>query len=94
MLFSMSYTQGLAKLAGEFEAETGIKANIEVVGQDVFENRMTMTFTGKTGDLDVIHAPVIQLQRWIAADWLQPITEYADAMATKDDISGRSVGRL
>ena len=58
VLFSMSYTQGLAKLADDFEAKTGIKANIEVVGQDVFENRITLTFTGKTDDLDVVHTPV------------------------------------
>ena len=31
VLFSMSYTQGLAKLADDFEAKTGIKANIEAV---------------------------------------------------------------
>ena len=31
LLFSMPYTQGLAKLADDFEAKTGIKANIEVL---------------------------------------------------------------
>lgn len=86
LLFSMSYTQGLAKLAGDFEEKTGIKANIEVVGQDVFENRITLTFTGKTDDLDVVHTPVIQLQRWVAADWLQPMTKAVAGMDTKDDI--------
>lgn len=86
LLFSMSYTQGLAKMADDFEAKTGIKANIEVVGQDVFENRITLTFTGKTDDLDVVHTPVIQLQRWVAADWLQPITSAVNSMPTKDDI--------
>ncbi len=86
VLFSMSYTQGLAKLADDFEAKTGIKANIEVVGQDVFENRITLTFTGKTDDLDVVHTPVIQLQRWVAADWLQPMTGSVEGMDSKDDI--------
>lgn len=86
VLFSMSYTQGLAELADDFEAKTGVKANIEVVGQDVFENRITLTFTGKTDDLDVVHTPVIQLQRWVAADWLQPMTKAVDGMASKDDI--------
>ncbi len=86
VLFSMSYTQGLAKLADDFKAKTGHTANIEVVGQDVFENRITLTFTGKTDDLDVVHTPVIQLQRWVAADWLQPMTDAVGSMATKDDI--------
>ncbi|MEP6064952.1 MAG: sugar ABC transporter substrate-binding protein, partial [Paracoccaceae bacterium] len=61
VLFSMPYTQGLAKLEADFEAKTGHTANIEVIGQDVFENRITLSLTGKTGDLDVVHTPVIQV---------------------------------
>jgi len=86
VMFGMPYTRGLQKLASDFEAETGIKANIDVVGQDVFENRITLSFTGATGDIDVVHTPVIQVQRWVAADWLKPITAEVDRMSVKDDI--------
>lgn len=86
VLFSMPYTQGLAELESDFEAKTGLTANIEVIGQNVFENRVTLSFTGKTGDVDVVHTPVIQVQRWIEAGWLQPITGQVDAMDSKDDI--------
>jgi multiple sugar transport system substrate-binding protein/sorbitol/mannitol transport system substrate-binding protein len=86
VLFSMPYTQGLAQLSDDFEAKTGHNVNIDVVGQDVFESRITLSFTGKTGDLDVVHTPVIQVQRWIEAGWLHPITASVDAMETKDDI--------
>jgi len=86
VLFGMPYTNGLQKLAGDFEAETGIKANIDVIGQDVFENRITLSFTGGSGDIDVVHTPVIQVQRWVAADWLKPMTAEVDAMPGKGDI--------
>ena len=86
VMFGMPYTNGLQKLAGDFEAETGIKANIDVIGQDVFENRITLSFTGATGDIDVVHTPVIQVQRWVAANWLKPITAEVDAMPVKSDI--------
>ena len=86
ILFGMPYTRGLQAIADDFEAETGIKANIDVIGQDVFENRITLSFTGATGDIDVVHTPVIQVQRWVAADWLRPITEEVDAMPGKNDI--------
>lgn len=86
LLFSMPFTRALAELEADFEAKTGLTANIDVIGQDVFENRITLSFTGKTGDLDVVHAPVIQLQRWVKAGWLRPITAETAAMATKDDI--------
>ena len=86
VLFGMPYTRGLQEIADDFEADTGIKANIDVVGQDVFENRITLSFTGATGDIDVVHTPVIQVQRWVAANWLKPVTEAVDAMPGKDDI--------
>ncbi len=86
ILFSMPYTQGLDQLEADFEEKTGHTVNIDVVGQDVFESRITLSFTGQTGDLDVVHTPVIQVQRWIEAGWLQPITAAVDAMDTKDDI--------
>jgi ABC-type glycerol-3-phosphate transport system substrate-binding protein len=86
VLFGMPYTNGLRSLAGDFEAETGIKANIEVIGQDVFENRITLSFTGGTGDIDVVHAPAIQFQKWVQANWLKPITAAVEAMPVKDDI--------
>lgn len=86
VLFSMPYTNGLKQLEADFEAKTGIKADIEVVGQNVFENRVTLSFTGKTGDVDVVHTPVIQVQRWVKAGWLAPITKNVDKMDTKDDI--------
>ena len=86
VLFGMPYTRGLQAIEDDFEAETGIKANIDVIGQDVFENRITLSFTGASGDIDVVHTPVIQVQRWVAADWLRPVTEEVDAMPGKGDI--------
>jgi multiple sugar transport system substrate-binding protein/sorbitol/mannitol transport system substrate-binding protein len=86
VLFSMPYTQGLDQLEADFKEKTGHSVNIDVIGQDVFESRITLSFTGKTGDLDVVHTPVIQVQRWIEAGWLQPITASVDAMDSKDDI--------
>ena len=88
VMFGMPYTNGLAKLAGDFEAETGIKANIDVIGQDVFENRITLSFTGGTGDIDVVHTPVIQVQRWIQAGWLQPMTGKVSEATTSDILAG------
>lgn len=86
VMFGMPFTNGLKAIAGDFEKETGIKANIDVIGQDVFENRITLSFTGKTGDIDVVHTPVIQVQRWVAANWLKPMTSEVEAMPGKSDI--------
>lgn len=86
VLFSMPYTRGLAAMERDFESATGYKAKIDVVGQDVFESRINLSFTGKTKDVDVVHAPVIQLQRWVKAGWLKPITAGVNAMKDKADL--------
>ncbi|MFK7994815.1 MAG: sugar ABC transporter substrate-binding protein [Granulosicoccus sp.] len=88
LMFGMPFTNGLRELADDFEAETGIKANIDVVGQDVFESRISLSFTGGTGDIDVVHTPVIQVQRWIQAGWLQPITDMVSEETTSDILAG------
>lgn len=86
LLFSMPSTRGLPALADDFEVKTGIKANIDVVGQDVFESRITLSFTGGARDIDVVHTPVIQVQRWVEAGWLEPLTDQVNALEDKDDI--------
>lgn len=86
LLFGMPYTRGLQAIAGDFEAQTGIKANIDVVGQDVFENRITLNFTGGARDIDVVHFPLIQVQRWVQADWMAPLTSEIRAFQDVDDI--------
>ncbi|MGO4907218.1 sugar ABC transporter substrate-binding protein [Pseudorhodobacter sp. W20_MBD10_FR17] len=85
-LFGHPYNNGLQKLAGEFEAQTGIRANIDVVGQDVFESRINLSFTGGTGEIDVVHTPAIQYQKWVSAGWLLPMTNYLPEMAGLNDI--------
>ena len=84
-LFTSQYTRGLAELEDDFEAKTGFTADIRVVGQVIFENRVILSFVGKTGDMDVVHAPLIQLPRWVQAGWLQPMTEQVNAMPDKAD---------
>ncbi|MCF6329698.1 MAG: sugar ABC transporter substrate-binding protein, partial [Henriciella sp.] len=78
--------RGLDALEDDFEAKTGIKANINVVGQNVFENRITLSFIGRTGDVDVVHTPVITVQRWVEAGWLYPMTDYIAGMDGREDI--------
>ncbi len=76
LLMDNPYTQELKALAGEFEQETGIVANVEVVGQEVNEKRTQLEFTGKTGDIDVVYMPSIVMEKWVKADWVLSLDEY------------------
>lgn len=102
LMFSLPVTRGIAELTDQFEEETGIKVNVEVVGQNVFENQVMLAFTGRTGDLDVVHVPAIQLQRWVAAGWLTPMTDkvngsdnaagFFPSALTTYDVAGENYG--
>lgn len=78
LLTDNPYTQELKNLSDDFEKETGLKADIEVVGQEVSEKRTQITFTGKTDDLDVVYMPAIFMEKWVKADWIAPLDEFIE----------------
>ncbi len=92
VLFSMPYSRALAKMEGDFEKKTGIAVNIQVMGQDLFErSHYRSTFgndvdSNQSNEVDVIHTPIIQLQKWIKAGYLKPITEQVNQLESKGDI--------
>lgn len=89
------YEEGLLTLLGEFEADTGIDVEMEIVGQEVFEQRTTLAFTGGTNEFDVVGVPAIQLQRWVQAGWIQPMTDLVETNDTElelDDFLDAALG--
>lgn len=79
VLFDNVNNQGISKLAHEFEEQSGIKVNINILGQDVAEKRMQLDFIGKTGDLDVAYMSFIMMQSWVKAGWVHPLDELINA---------------
>lgn len=71
--------RGISELAPEFEKATGIKVNVNVLGQDVAEKRMQLDFIGKTGNLDVAYMSFILMQSWVKAGWVHPLDEFVKA---------------
>jgi len=75
LLTDNPYTRGLKQFAKDFENKTGIKANVDVVGLQVSEQRIQLEFSGKTGNIDVAYMPFQLMQKWAKADWIQPLDE-------------------
>ncbi|WP_159887737.1 ABC transporter substrate-binding protein [Paenibacillus puerhi] len=71
--------RGISELAPEFEKATGIKVNVNVLGQDVAEKRMQLDFIGKTGDLDVAYMSFTLMQKWVKAGWVHPLDDFVKA---------------
>jgi len=71
-----TYNRGLKQFVPEFEKATGIKVNLEIVGQQVHEQRTQLDFAGKTGSIDVAYMPFIFMQKWAKAGWIRPLDEF------------------
>lgn len=79
VLFDNVNNRGIESLTHEFEEKSGIKVNINVLGQDVAEKRMQLDFIGKTGDLDVAYMSFVMMQSWVKAGWVYPLDEFIAA---------------
>lgn len=78
VLYDNLYSRGLEPLVPQFEEESGINVNLNILGQDVALKRMELDFVGKTGDLDVAYMSFIMMQKWVKAGWIEPLDAYAN----------------
>lgn len=96
VLYDNLFSRGIEPLVPQFEEETGIKVNLNILGQDVALKRMELDFIGKTGDLDVAYMSFIMMQKWVKAGWVEPLDEYANADEdlNKDDFATAPIESL
>ncbi|QUW21263.1 extracellular solute-binding protein [Sporosarcina sp. Marseille-Q4063] len=78
LLHNNPFNEGLKELEAKFEEDTGIKVDIDVVGQDVGIQRTELDFTGKTGDIDVVYMSFVVKQKWAKAGWVESLNEYVE----------------
>lgn len=76
VLYDNLPSRGLSELVPEFEEQTGIDVELNLLGQDVALKRMQLDFIGKTGDLDVAYMSFIMMQNWVKAGWIHPLDEF------------------
>ncbi|MBX5451907.1 MAG: sugar ABC transporter substrate-binding protein [Thermogemmatispora sp.] len=68
--------EGLAPLVPQFEKETGIKVNYQVISETEITNKASVALAAGDGSLDVTWGGVSQLPRWETAGWIEPLDSY------------------
>lgn len=64
----------------EFYEETGIKVEMEILGNDDYANKAAIELAGKSNDLDVIFLrPLTDLKQYCQNGWLTDISRIGDA---------------
>lgn len=60
----------------QFEKETGIKVNVELVPEAGMDAKLALSLGSGSKQFDVIEAGAKNISTLIAADWIQPVDEY------------------
>ena len=67
----------LEPLLGDFEAETGIKAEMESLAYDAMQARLVSSFVSKTSDADVVTVDQMWTGQYIDNGWIMPLNDFA-----------------
>lgn len=78
-------TDAMIALENKCQTETGATLNVEVVPQDDVDTKMQTALAAKSSAYDLIGLDIIDLAKYDAAGWLEPLDSYIDD-ATKSDI--------
>ncbi len=75
-LFDTAYPRGLEKLIPQFEEQTGIKVQYEMLGFTVYLQRGDLELSGAAGAVDVMALVFAQSGRWIGANWAENLAPF------------------
>jgi multiple sugar transport system substrate-binding protein len=75
---SHAYGAGLLERLPAFEAQTGIKVEIDQMSFPVLNQRQDLELAGGSGAYDVMQMIFIRSGRWIGAGWAEPLNPFLD----------------
>jgi multiple sugar transport system substrate-binding protein len=84
-------TDSLKKLLPEFEEETGIDVNLDILPQTEMFKKVDACFISKASTYDVIFMMIVNVARYARAGWLEPLDQYIENspdMNLEDFMSG------
>ena len=69
-------TQALAELASQYEAQSGIRIDVEQYEFETAVQRATLDLSSRTGFYDIILQPHLSLGRFVTSDLLEPFDDF------------------
>ncbi len=76
MVFNHTYFQALKDFLPEFEAQTGMKVELESPSFPVYNQRADLELAGATGAYDVLTMTFIYCGKWIEAGWATDLAPF------------------
>ena len=78
VLMNHASTVLIRKFLPEFEKATGMKVNMELLGQKNLFQKEELELAGMTGAYDVMHFSMIYRAKWLEAGWVAPLNPLID----------------
>jgi len=78
-------TDAMIALENKCMDETGVTMNVEVVSPDDVRTKLQTALSAKSAAYDIVGIDIIDLAKYGAAGWVEPLDSYIDE-ATKSDI--------
>jgi multiple sugar transport system substrate-binding protein len=82
--FEQPYTQGLAQILPEFEEMTGIRVNIETLGEAATYQKIEVELAIASGAYDVVGISQSRLPLYAQNNWIIPVENFFDDPATSN----------
>ncbi|KIL42358.1 sugar ABC transporter substrate-binding protein [Gordoniibacillus kamchatkensis] len=81
-------SNALQKMLPEFEKETGIKVNLEIIPEGDIPPKALLDFSSKTGRYDIVMADWIFGQGFQNGDYIEPLNHYIDNPSLNKNYNG------
>ncbi|GIP35717.1 ABC transporter substrate-binding protein [Paenibacillus sp. J2TS4] len=76
-------SNSIQKMLPEFEEQTGIKVNLEIIPYSDLTSKALMNFSSRSGRYDVIMDDMVHGIGYVNADYVEPLDEYMNNEALK-----------
>ena len=86
LYFAMTYTNGLQELLPEFEEETGIKVNFELLDEQASVQKTQLELASGTGNYDLVGIQSGNMPLYGQNGWVTPVEEFYDTPLSDPDV--------
>jgi len=77
-LVAESRSDAIKELVPEFEEQTGIKVNLDILPYPTLQEKQFTAVTQQSGAYDIVHVDCVWMGQYAGQGWLEPVTDFVD----------------
>jgi len=77
-LVAESRSDAIKQLLPEFEDQTGIKVNLDILPYPTLQEKQFTAVTQQSGAYDIVHVDCVWMGQYAGQGWLEPVTDFVE----------------